>query len=465
LGIFKKVVSALIVQSTVLSLLSGCVFDQREQVVISVGNMFYDSLEVEADINAIWAKEKEIIRRFEKKYPYIKVIPSTYQYTEDTFVALSAAKQLPTFFRTWFTEVQKISRAGLAVDLTDVYVKNGYDKDLSEQVRQVVAPDGRYYAFPADIYSKGIQVNLKLLEAAGFMKEGVPVIPGTWEELVEMAVVIKEKTGAKGFAIQSGETYPAWDFMNIAWSYGVKFMEQLPDGSYQATFDSPEMKQAMHLLYDMRWKYDILLEKELCKEKKTIDHEFLNDRLAFAFSQDNIFDYIRTIDRDCDYIAKAHSPAGAAGGKELLGGGVYMISSAATPEQIDACVKWAQFNGYTSDANEDAVESWHGLFRSYRELNYTVGIKDPQIWKNTEWNQKYEQVREQYINIDVENFAGYNDFSTVDLVLEEPLYCQELYRILTIGINEVLESPRCNIDAIIKKANNDFQNYYLNLTR
>ena len=76
----------------------------------------------------------------------------------------------------------------------------------------------------------------------------------TFEELIQTAKTIKEKTGQAGFAIPTSGTEGGWIFANLAWNFGVKFMDKV-DGKWKATFNTPEAVEAFQYLSDLKWKY------------------------------------------------------------------------------------------------------------------------------------------------------------------------------------------------------------------
>ena len=65
--------------------------------------------------------------------------------------------------------------------------------------------------------------------------------------------------------------------MNIAWSYGVDFMEQGEDGKWIATFNTPEMVEALQYIKDLKWKYNAL------PDNSVVDHDELT--MLFATNQ------------------------------------------------------------------------------------------------------------------------------------------------------------------------------------
>src|SRR5690606_7559400 len=102
--------------------------------------------------------------------------------------------------------------------------ERGWDRAINPMVATIIMRDGKYYGFPRDAYLMGLMCNLKLFRAAGLVDgNGLPLLPQTYPELVRMAQVIKERTGAAGFLIETNGNGGGWHFMNIAWSYGAEF--------------------------------------------------------------------------------------------------------------------------------------------------------------------------------------------------------------------------------------------------
>ena len=136
---------------------------------------------------------------------------------------------------------------------------NGIDSSkLSKKALDIASIDGKIMALPYMMYTLGLAYNTRLFNEAGLMEtDGTPKQPKDWNELVEFAKKIKEKTGKAGFIIPTTDNAGGWFFTNIAWSYGTEFMKQREDGSWEATFDTPETVEALQFIKDLKWKHNV----------------------------------------------------------------------------------------------------------------------------------------------------------------------------------------------------------------
>ena len=148
---------------------------------------------------------------FEEENPNIKVEEDAYGFAVDTFLPKAAGGQLPTCFYVPITEKDKISRAGYVADVTEYMEKYGYDENLSDDVKEFLKTDGKYYVIPYTMYEFGIVINKDLFKKAGLVdSEGYVMIPDTYEQLAEYAKIIKEKTGKAGFAMPTMKNAGGW---------------------------------------------------------------------------------------------------------------------------------------------------------------------------------------------------------------------------------------------------------------
>ena len=117
------------------------------------------------------------------------------------------------------------------------------------------------------------------------------------------------------------DTVGGWQFMNIAWSFGVEFMKKDANGKWKATFNSPEGTAALQYIKDLKWKYDVLPENILI-DKNEIIKLFATDQLAMSIFGDPswLSRPIFLFNINKDKIASSPTPAGPAGRYSQVGG-------------------------------------------------------------------------------------------------------------------------------------------------
>ncbi|MBP3361218.1 MAG: hypothetical protein J6N52_10220 [Clostridia bacterium] len=399
------------------------------------------------------------LKQMNEKYPDINIITDTTVYADaQVFQMKAAANQLPTMYNSHFTEIKQTAKSGYAADLTDVMKKNGILDALNPALLDVIkGDDGKIYAYPINAYLQGLTVNKKLFTEAGLVNEdGSIKLPSTYEEMAEYAKIIKDKTGVAGYAISTTENYGGWHFMNIAWSYGVNFMEQMEDGKWKATFNSPECVQALQFIKDLKWKYDVLPQETVINQTD-LHKMFASNRVAMIIETPSS-DYSQKYGMSIDDIVVAKMPGGPAGRYVQMGGSIKMFDPKATPEQLDASMKWLALTGYSPEFGEEEIEN------TKKSLQNTVeqkGLVLPQsalpLWTNPERIAKEAEVRADYVNVDPANYADYFDLSGITIRPEEPVDCQQLYAVLDGCIQEVITNKDADCEALIAKACSDFQ--------
>lgn len=456
-NMLKKVALILSVamMTTMMSACQKNTDENNEEVTVKIG---------------FWAKKEDTenykmhekyLAAMNEKYPNIKIIPDEYEYTVDTFLPTAASGQLPNLFRVPFTEVKKIVDAGFAADLTEQFKTSGLEEALKPSVRDLVMVDGKYYGIPYSAYIMGMIYNVELFKQAGLVDaEGRPIYPTNFDELLQTAITIKEKTGKAGYAFPTIDKQGGWMFMSMAWSFGVDFMEQDENGKWKATFDSPEMVNALQYISDMKWKYNVLPENILLS-RNDLYQLFATDQVACMYAAgDWANGMISAYGLDKDNISNSPVPAGANGPCAQIGGDIWMMSAETTPEQIDAILKWLDIRGHGLLLDEDVVGRKAEQYKINNEKGYAIPDEEFSIYEKAERDEQLKQVRKPYVNVDKTIWnTSFSD--ELKLKAEEPVEAQQLYAALSPLIQEVLMNENADIPALVKTANENFQKDFL----
>lgn len=439
-----------------IGLALSSLYERRPAVTISVGDWPRENTarrQVYEDYAALIRKKHNIV-----------IEPDEWAYSINSFLPKAAVGKLPTIYNTWYTEVQKIINAGYAVDITSALQERGWDRAINPMVATIIMRDGKYYGFPRDAYLMGLMCNLKLFRAAGLVDgNGLPLLPQTYPELVRMAQVIKERTGAAGFLIETNGNGGGWHFMNIAWSYGAEF-ERKVNGQWRAVFNSPEAVAALQLIKDLRWQYEVLPDHTLIDWTKA-QELIATDQCAMKFEagfDHNGFDYvIDHYNMPREDIAMASVPAGPKGRVALLGGNIYMFAPNSTAEQINAALEWLRLLGMSPDVSADGLRYIEDSYRNDFKNGYVVGNVGVPVWTDPDFLAANEKIRAKYINVNLDYFQSYINGPQVTMRLEEPFYCQELYAILDGVIQTVITDPQADPEVLLDQAADKFQREYL----
>ena len=459
----KKAVALMTVGALAMSIFASCgkktenVTDENGRTIISVGS--WPSKEGQEKQNMEDRKQK-----FEADNTEFVIQPDNWSFDLKSFYAKAAGGQLPVLFNTNFTEVSQIINAGYGADLTDELKKQGiYDK-MNKDVMDVVSKDGKVYAYPFASYVLGLAYNVDLFEKAGLMNEdGMPKQPKDWNELAEFAVKIKKATGVPGFIFPTANNVGGWIFTSVAWSYGTEFMKKDGD-KWKATFDSPEAAEALQFIKDLKWKYDVLPSNtfvDYTEQFKT----FGTGQGAMVIAAGDMPADVRSYEMNPDSIGMMAIPRGPKDHVTLMGGSVFAVSKGSSDKQIEGAIKWIK-TAYSPDLTEQYKENKEKDIKTRLENNELITVKSMSPWNLESAAIKFDrELRDNLANGNPNHVKLYNDFvadlGDCKLHPEEPVCAQELYGILDNCIQAVLTDKDADCAELLKKANSDFQQNYL----
>ena len=457
----KKLTAALLAVSVTIALGScgskqASVTDDQGRTIITVGGW----------TNKEGKQRDALIERktlFEQENPDVVVEGDEWTFSLDTFLAKATGGELPTVYSTYFTEISQIIDSGYSADLTDVLKERGYEGQFNQDILDLVTRDGRIYAFPVSAYALGLGYNTELFEQAGLTEaDGTPKQPKDWDELVEFAKQIKEKTGIPGFVFPTAGNQGGWFFTALAWSYGVEFVEKTEDGKWMATFDTPECVEALQWIKDLKWKHDVVPIDTIIDGDKYYEI-FSTGKAGMMIAPGNYSDYVIQYGMTPDQLGLMAIPAGPAKHVTLIGGELQSVSSEATPEQIDAAVRWIEtrYNYKATDTFKQTTETAIDKKLSDGAL---VGVKSLSVWDENAESAAFENALiDEKCNINPNQVRLYNEFiqDPCELHPEVTVCAQELYAILDDCITQVFRDENADCAAIIKTANEQFQSDYL----
>ena len=136
----------------------------------------------------------------------------------------------------------------LVEPLAEGFAEAGVDtNDFAPAAREAVTVGDAIYGLPFDLHALLFHVNMDLMEQAGLIQNGEPVLPKNPEELLQQAKQMKEKTGKNYFAMESGaaEFMPVRLFNSWVWQQGQDVIAA--DGS-AASLDTDAGRAAANLL-------------------------------------------------------------------------------------------------------------------------------------------------------------------------------------------------------------------------
>lgn len=358
-----------------------------------------------------------------------------------------------------------MGRSGYAADLTDALKKYGFLDNINPAVLKCVSYDDKIIAVPNGAAIMGLSCNIDFFRQAGLLEaDETPKQPKDWNEVVEFAKIIKEKTGKNGFVLPTAKNSGGWIFSSIAWSFGVNFMEQQSDGKWKTTFNTPEAAEALQWVKDLKWKYELLPSNTLIDGEEWY-RVFGTGEAGMSIMAGDYTNRVVTYGMKPESIGIMAIPAGPKAHVTLLTGDLHAVSANATDDQIDAAVRWIK-TASTFEATDEFKKNTEETIKQNAADGKLVGIKVFSPWKNDSDAVKFEHsMIDKYTNANPNHVRLYNEFVAncpIEIRAEEPMCCQELYSILDNCLQEVLTNKDADCASVLEKANSDFQQNYLN---
>lgn len=427
---------------------------QDEEVTVTLGIWPEDTLT--EDI----AMHEGFVETMKEVNPNVTYVPAYYKYSTDTFMPLVESGNCPTIFETWFTEPQKLIRAGAVADITEQLEERGWLDKMNPAVRDLLSDEmGRIYGVPRDGYALGLMLNVELFEQAGLVDEnGYPIYPKTWDELAETAVTIKEKTGSAGLCLLAKDNAGGWHFSNIAWAFGATLCEDNGDGTFTAHLDSDEAIAAMEYVKSLKWEYDVLTADPTNEDWGTGFTQLGTGAAAmYIGANDAVNQPTQVNGLPVDKLAMCPIPAGDGGQYSLYGGTPYMFSKEATDAEINAALDYLEVMGKAPVVTDASVAGLKADAQN-RVDNGVPVIQPFPVWTDEEYVAAQTEVVNEYANVDANMFQSYFDATSAEgLHVEEPGLTQDMYAELTKVMQAVLTDKNADVAELMKTANDNYQ--------
>jgi|GEM_PF-236796 len=388
----------------------------------------------------------DLIKKYNAIFPNVKITPHAGGYDPQAFAAKIAGNKVEDGFAVWFTEPQKFIEQGVAADITDYIKQWKYFNEFRPEALTVLKDkQGHIYGVPVSMYALSLAYNRKIFEKAGLDPDKPPT---TWDELRQYAKQIVEKTGLPGFCFLSTNNQGGWYFTTLMYTMGATPEQQI-NGKWTATFnDKGKGLEILKLLHDMKW-VDKSMTPQALRDQGKQSQLLATGRVAMAISGIPGADELAKYKADIKDFGLGIVPQG--GGNAVLGGGyAWMFNKKSSPEQIKAAIDWVLFTNFYPENVEAG-------YKKDRALNRSIGFPSPPIFEG-ELQKQLEALIEKYATVPNENYTPYTEgMKRIAVKSEPPIETQKMYATLDPVVQAALTKENVDMEALLMKAQKDFQ--------
>ena len=297
------------------------------------------------------------------------------------------------------------------------------------------------YGLPTSNYTQGLVYNRKLFSAAGLNPDQPPT---TWAQVEQDATAIaKLGNGIEGWGDYSAGNTGGWHFSSyvdaVRRQHG-QHHDRAGDGGFQHFRRAADPAgAARHAIQGQRD------ERHAGPAWGSLQQQFAAGKLGmYIAAPDDVYNVIVPTDKgNLGDIGMGPLPSlTGTVTASLSGGNDYMFAKHDTPAQIEAGLKWLNFEDFTPGT---------GQFNFARQKadGFPVGFPEPQLFVGTT-GDKINQLRNQYATI---NTAYYKPFvDAQEKGAGEPTDAQAVYKTLDPVMLAVLTEPNADIPALLKTA-------------
>lgn len=202
------------------------------------------------------ATVKQLVDQFNKENPDIEVVakynPDMYKGLTQNLQAAMASGKNPDVVQMGYSYLNYAGENLKYTPIQDIIAKYSpedktylQDNFLPNVLSLATTDDGKQIGIPYSVSVPVLYYNPEIFKQAGLNPDQPP---RTWQEVVQYAKTIKEKTGNVGFFMQ--EYADNWAQQALIESNGGHILTK-KEGKTVAGFDSPESAQAYQMLADM----------------------------------------------------------------------------------------------------------------------------------------------------------------------------------------------------------------------
>jgi ABC-type glycerol-3-phosphate transport system substrate-binding protein len=387
----------------------------------------------------------EDVATFQKANPNI-TISSVFNYPCEvpaTFTAMLRAGTEPNVFYTYFTDLPQVLLAGQAADITP-YVNSKTVpalKDIVPGSMKAVTAGKTLYGLPTSNYTQGLIYNRTLFTKAGLDPNNPPT---TWAQVEADAKKIAALgNGIEGWGDYSAQNTGGWHFSSYMDALGGSMVNNAT-APPTASFNNANGMAVLQALHTLRFT-DKAMSATQGLSWGSLQQQMAQGKLGmYIGAPDDIYNVIVPTDKGNvnDFGMGPLPSMTGTPAASLSGGNDYMFAKSDTPAQIEAGIKWINFENLTPGAGQFN-------FARIKAGGQPVGFPEPELFQGAT-GDKINSLRSKYGTV---NTSYYDPFVKAnENGVGEPRDAQAVYHALDPVMLAVLTEPNANIPALLKTA-------------
>ncbi len=455
----KKLSLSLFASAFTLAL-SACGGGSNGKIVLKIGFWPEPSDTADVAMYETWAK------RFMEDYPQYQIKGMPYTYSTETVGQKFATGALPDVWQTWFTEPGKLKDKNIIRPITTQIADLGWDEAMDEAMKEELTFDGELYGVPRDGYGLGLLLNKRILgdndllpeidgEYSIFNEDGSPAYPTTFEKIMEISETLVDQDNVRGFMMYSANKNGGWVFSNMAWNYGA-VLEKQEGGRWLANLNDPASVQALEWIKEMR-SNGLLQEAVSCVYNDWYSN--IGERVAFAVVGSDVLQNAKLLGGvDMNDLAFVPMPSGdGTHHYSLYGGTPFVFTKGVSDAKVEGILKFFSYIGRSPEISEKNLLAKKEGYEVAKRKNQPI-LPTIMPWKDGEFLEKAKELENQYVNINLPDYAPFFDAIEDNKHSEEPQMAQEMYAALDTAIQSVFTAPEtANCQALLTTANTTLQ--------
>jgi ABC-type glycerol-3-phosphate transport system substrate-binding protein len=385
------------------------------------------------------------IATFEKANPNI-TIKSIYNYpceSPPTFTAMLRAGSEPDIFYTYFTDLPQVLLAGQAADITPYVTTKTVPtlKDIVPGAMRAVTAGSTIYGLPTLNYTQGLVYNRMLFQKAGLNPNDPPT---TWAQVEADATKIAALGhGIEGWGDYSADNNGGWHFSSYIDALGGSMVNQTT-APPTASFDNANGMAILQALHTLRFT-DHAMSATQGLGWGTLQQQFAQNKLGmYIAAPDDIYGPIVATDKgNVNEIGMGPLPSLSGTPAGSLGGGnTYIFAKHDTPAQIEAGIKFIDFESLTPGQGQFN-------YARIKAGGQPVGFPEPLLFDG-KTEAQIQALRVKYATINLSYYAPFLNANEPND--GEPFDAQAVYKTLDPVMLAVLTNPNANIPQLLKTA-------------